>query len=149
MRRGATLLTCVCVATMMIFAVAVVVVVAADKAPEMIILKSKLWPNPTKANLEFSHKKHNEEYKIACNQCHHVYQDGKNVWKEGDPVKLCDACHTEPTIEGEKKLAPDQQKLNLKLAFHNECLGCHQKLKKEKPDTKAPVVCAGCHPVQK
>ncbi len=148
MRRGTKLLTCISVAAMMVFAAAVLVI-AADKVPDMITIKASLWPNPTKAAVEFSHKKHSEEYKIACNQCHHVYQDGKNVWKEGDPVKKCEACHTEATIQGEKKLPPDQQKLNLKIAFHEDCLGCHQKLKKDKPDTKAPVVCAGCHPAQK
>jgi hypothetical protein len=78
-----------------------------------------------------------------------VYKDGKNTWKEGDAVQKCDACHTEATIEGEKKLPPDQQKLNLKLAFHNNCIPCHQKLKKETPDTKAPVTCAQCHPQKK
>jgi hypothetical protein len=64
-------------------------------------------------------------------------------------VEKCGKCHTEPTIQGENKLPPDQQKLNLKIAFHKNCQDCHKKLKQEKPDTKAPVVCAGCHPAQK
>lgn len=138
----------VLVATLFVFA-ASFAVIAADKGPENVTIKAALFAKPTKAPVEFTHKKHNEDYKIACADCHHVYKDGKNVWKEGDAVQKCEACHNEPTIEGEKKLPPDQQKLNLKLAYHNNCVGCHQKLKKEKPDTKAPVTCTGCHPAQK
>ena len=118
---------------------------AAD-APDSITLKPGLWANLTKAPVVLSHKKHAEEYKIACADCHHVYKDGKNVYKQGDAVDKCDKCHTEPTIQGEKKLPPDQKKLNLKLAYHDNCIGCHQKLKKEKPDSKIPVTCAQCHP---
>jgi hypothetical protein len=125
------------------------VVLAQQKTPDDIAIKAGLWATPTKAPVQFTHKKHAEEYKIACAECHHVYKDGKNVWKDSDPVDKCEKCHTEPTIEGEKKLSPEQQKLNLKLAFHNNCQTCHQKLKKDKPDTKAPVTCAGCHPAQK
>jgi hypothetical protein len=145
MRRG-KLVSCGILAVLVVF-MATVVVMAQQKAPDTITLKE--WPNPTKAPVQFSHKKHAEEYKDPCNGCHHVYKDGKNVWKEGDPVEKCSKCHTNMVIEGEKKLSPEDQKLNLKLAFHGDCQGCHQKLKKEKPDTKAPVVCTGCHPAQK
>jgi hypothetical protein len=145
MRRG-KMVSCGILVVVAIF-MASLVVFAQQKAPETITIKE--WPNPTKAPVQFSHKKHAEEYKDPCTSCHHVFKDGKNVWKEGDPVEKCSKCHTEMTIEGEKKLTPEQQKLNLKLAFHNNCQGCHQKLKKEKPDTKAPVTCAGCHPAQK
>jgi hypothetical protein len=138
-------LLCISLAAVMMFAAAVFVY-AADKGPEVITIKAALWPTPTKQVAPFTHKKHNEEYKIACDQCHHVYKDGKNTWKEGDKVEKCEKCHTEPTIQGEKKLPPDQLKLNLKNTMHQQCQGCHQKLKKEKPDTKAPVTCAGCHP---
>lgn len=146
MTRGKSGL-CGIVAVLLVLAVAFVVV-AADQ-PDMATIKAALWPTPTKAPVQLTHKKHADEYKIACADCHHKYEGGKNVWKEGDPVQKCEACHTEPTIQGEKKLPPDQQKLNLKLAFHENCVGCHQKTKKEKPDTKAPVTCTGCHPGSK
>lgn len=126
----------------------VVVGIAAQVADE-IVIKSALWPTPTKAAVAFTHKKHAVDYKIACADCHHKFEAGKNVWKEGDAVDKCEVCHNEPTVQGEKKLPPEQQKLNLKLAFHENCQGCHQKLKKEKPDTTAPVTCTGCHPAQK
>ena len=140
------LVSCVILATLAIF-MAAFVVMAQQKAPETITIKE--FPNPTKAAVEFHHQKHNTDYKIACDQCHHKYQDGKNVWKEAEPVEKCNKCHTELTVEGEKKLPPDQQKLNLKLAFHNECQGCHLKMKKENPATKAAVTCTTCHPAEK
>ncbi|MFP5212720.1 MAG: cytochrome c3 family protein [Acidobacteriota bacterium] len=143
--RGGKFVYSVVMVALMVFAFAFVVI-AADKGPDTITLKSKLWATPTKAPVEFTHKKHYEDLKIACAECHHVMKDGKNVWKEGDKVQKCEECHTEPTVTAEKKLPPDQQKLNLKIAFHDNCLGCHQKTKKDKPDTKAPVTCAACHP---
>jgi hypothetical protein len=145
MRRG-RLVSCGMLVIFVVFTAAMVVM-AQQKAPEQITIKE--FPNPTKGAVEFSHQKHNVEYKIACNQCHHKYADGKNVWKEGDPVEKCNKCHTEMTVEGEKKLPPDQQKLNLKLAFHNDCQGCHLKMKKENPSTKAAVTCTACHPAEK
>jgi len=133
----------------LVFIAAFAVVAADQKVNDEFEIKAGLWPAPTKGPVKFTHKKHAEDYKIACADCHHVYKDGKNVWKQGDQVDRCEKCHTEPTIQGEKKLPPDQQKLNLKIAFHDNCQGCHQKLKKEKPDTKAPVTCTGCHPAEK
>ncbi len=126
--------------------VAMVVAAADQQAPETITIQSTLWPQLTKGPVTFNHKKHNVDYKVSCAECHHVYQDGKNTWKEGDPVKKCQECHTEPTVQMEKKLPPDQQKLNLKIAFHTNCQECHKKHKKDNPESKAPVTCAGCHP---
>jgi hypothetical protein len=114
--------------------VGTLIAVAAD-APDVITMNSTLWPQHTKANVQFTHKKHAEEYKIACTECH-----------QGDPVQKCQACHNEPTIEGEKKLSPEQQKLNLKLAFHTNCQECHKKLKAQNPQSAAPTTCVQCHP---
>lgn len=143
MTRGGKSVSCIFAA---VFLFSVALLAFAADAPDTISLKPALWANLTKAPVQLTHKKHAEEYKVACADCHHVYKDGKNTWKQGDAVDKCDKCHTEPTIQGEKKLPPDQQKLNLKLAYHNNCVGCHQKLKKEKADSKAPVTCAQCHP---
>ncbi len=123
-------------------------VVSAYDVADVFKIQSTLWPTLTKGAVEFTHKKHAEDYNIACDQCHHVFKDGKNVWKEGDPVDKCQTCHNEPTIEGEKKLPPEQQKLNLKLAFHTNCQDCHKEEKKKNKATTAPVTCAGCHPKQ-
>ncbi len=120
--------------------------VVASDVPDVITMNSSLWPEHTKTLVEFTHKKHAEDYAVACADCHHVYEGGQNVWKEGDPVQKCQECHNEPTIQGEKRLPPEQQKLNLKIAIHDNCLGCHRTLKKDNPQTTAPTTCAQCHP---
>ena len=124
---------------------------AGQEVPDEIVIKSTIWTDHTKSPVTLNHKKHQEQYKIACAECHHVYKDGKNVWKKGDEVKKCQECHNEPTIKVEKKLPKAQQKLNLKLAFHDNCLGCHKKLKKEDKDkyAKIPTTCIQCHPKEK
>ena len=122
---------------------------AADKqeAPATIEIQAKLWSKHTKGPVPFEHKKHQDDYKIKCDDCHHVYKDGKNTWKEGDKVQKCMECHNEATIKGEKKLPKDKQKLNLKLSYHNNCQGCHKKLKKKdrKKYGKIPTTCIKCH----
>lgn len=146
MRRN-LIAACLALSALFMF-VAAFVVIAAD-VPETIVIESSLWPNPTKGLVTFSHQKHSTDYKVACTECHHKYENGTNVWKEGDPVKKCDECHTEPTIKREKKLPEDQKKLNLKLAFHNNCVGCHKAYKKEHKGSKPPTSCSKCHPKKK
>jgi len=124
---------------------AALIALAATKPPDEITIKPAIWPSPTKGAVTFSHKKHVAELKLACTQCHHIWKDGKNVFKEGDDVKQCDSCHTEATVTGETKLPPDQQKLNLKIAFHKNCQPCHIKTKSENPQSKAPTMCPQCH----
>ena len=122
---------------------------AADKqeAPKVIDLQDKLWTEHTKGPVNFQHEKHAGEYQIACDAGHHEYKDGKNTWKEGDKVEKCSKCHNEATIKGEKKLPKDKQKLNLKLAYHNNCQGCHKELKKKDKAKygKIPTTCIMCH----
>ena len=117
--------------------------------PAEFALVSGLWETHTKSAPFFTHDKHTKVHEVACNECHHVYEQGKNVWEEGMPVQKCEACHDEPTIRNEKKLPPDMQKRNLKLAFHGNCRGCHKPLKKENPESQIPVTCSQCHPKKK
>lgn len=143
MKKG-KFISCLAI-TAAFFLSATLLAFAAQQPPETITIKPSIWPKTMMPPVTFSHKKHVTEDKIACNQCHMVYKDGKNVWKEGDPVETCDKCHNEPTTKGEFTLTPEKKKLNLKLAFHNLCINCHKKTKAQKPTTNAPIVCAGCH----
>ena len=144
------------VLAIVVFATSVVLLglsgAADQEVPDEISIQASLWgKGHTKSPVKLSHKKHSEDYKVACNECHHVYKDGKNVWKEGDKVQKCMECHNEPTIKGEKKLPKDKQKLNLKLAYHNNCQACHKKLKKQDKEKygKIPTTCIQCHPKKK
>ena len=120
-----------------------------DGPPAEIVLLSALWEISTRGGVRFTHEKHIKDHRITCDECHHVYEKGKNVWKEGASVKKCEGCHDEPTSKGEKKLPPDDQKRNLKLAFHKNCRTCHRKIKKEDPRTNAPTTCGKCHEKKK
>lgn len=150
MRRSATLVLIAAA----VFAVAGLVV-AAD-APDVIKMESPLWEKHTQPIVAFSHKKHSTDYKLACTECHHEYQDGKNVWKEGDPVKKCEECHniaTNPKSdkEGYRKLSRDEKKLTLYWAIHENCKDCHTKLKrKDRAKYRdIPTSCFKCHPKKK
>lgn len=74
-----------------------------------------------KGPVKLSHKKHAEDAKIACDQCHHNDTKEKNTWKEGDPVKKCSECHDPAEKKGKVK--------KLKIAYHKNCQSCHKKTK--------------------
>ncbi len=118
-------------------AVAVTLAFAATKAPDKeIVIESKtVFEKMTKSPVTFFHSKHKE---FSCTECHHEYKDGKNVWKEGQEVKLCGDCH---------KAKKQDKILGLKDAFHKNCQDCHKKMQKERGKDKAgPTACNKCHP---
>jgi hypothetical protein len=122
-------------------------VLVASDVPDCIKLQSKVYSKHTKPLVTLSHKKHSVDYKIACAECHHVYKDGKNTWKEGDKVEKCEACHTEPKKPKDDKTKMKKAEKIKKYhysAIHANCRDCHKKLKKEKKPT-GPVTCAKCH----
>jgi hypothetical protein len=103
---------------------------AATRAPDqaVVIASERVFTKP----MAFPHSNH-KEYK--CTECHHDYMDAKNVWQEGQEVKLCNVCH---------KLQTVGKIMNLEKAYHDKCQGCHKKLKKEKKKT-GPTSCSKCH----
>jgi hypothetical protein len=79
----------------------------------------------------FVHDEHNELAEIEdCNECHHVYEDGKKLEDESSEDRSCSECHAEN--------ASDQQP-GLRKAFHMNCKGCHGK------HQKGPLMCGQCH----
>lgn len=114
-------------------------------SPSKIVLLSLLWKKHSKGPVELTHKKHFKNYGISCNECHHIFQKGKNIWRPGMRVDKCETCHNDPTIKGEAGLAPGSRIRNLKLAFHKNCQSCHLKLKQQNMDSKAPTACGECH----
>ena len=71
----------------------------APQEPDKINIENTYENSKKYEHTLFSHKKHAEEYKnpkgekITCDSCHHVYKDGKNVWKKGDKISKCNSCH--------------------------------------------------------
>lgn len=112
-----------------------------------------------------SHKKHIEEYKLKCGDCHHNEKNEPlNDLKIGDNVKKCIECHKIPSEKPRKEKGKPRIKLTEKQrreyhaeAVHDNCRGCHSAFNKEirkfnktvknKADkkAKAPTSCNKCH----
>lgn len=114
---------------------------AADSPDEVVLDPEKNgFDKILKGPVKFSHKKHAADYKLACVECHHVYKDGKNVWKEGDKVQACKECHKMERTEQDGATV-----YKLKNAFHKNCKNCHKELKKEGKPTGPFRKCNDCH----
>ncbi len=127
-----------CVLTVCLLLIGATFTVAqGPELPDEVAIESEGYAADKKGPVPLSHKKHAEEYQAACTDCHHVYSDGENVWKQGDPVKKCIECHNPVKEEAEG--------LDLKKAFHDNCKGCHKEAvangNTNAPDRK----CTGCH----
>ena len=112
-------------------------IIIATDIPDEINIKAEAFGTYKKGPVKLNHKKHSADYKIACTECHHRYEGGKNIFKEGDPVQKCSGCHDAKKSEGNVK--------KLMLAYHNNCQGCHKDMKKEGKNTGPTNKCAECH----
>jgi len=109
-----------------------------DEPPEEITINNEGYRQDRKGPVVFSHLAHAEDYEVACKDCHHDYEDGKNLWEEGDPVNRCSECHDPEVSDGNVK--------KLLLAYHAKCIGCHKRLVKEGISEEAPYnKCYQCH----
>jgi len=112
------------------------ILIATDQ-PDEIKIQSSAFETYKKGPVPFTHKKHNVDYKIACTECHHAYKEGVNVYKEGDPVQKCSACHDPVKSEGKVK--------KLMVAYHRSCQGCHKALEKAGERAGPTTKCTQCH----
>lgn len=105
--------------------------------PEIIILNNvSVFNKKERTPVAFPHELHMEE--LSCSDCHHRYEKGKNILdeselEEGNIEIQCSNCHGLKT------------KINLRKAFHRQCIGCHSRYKKEGYET-GPRLCGECHP---
>ena len=116
-------------------------VLTATDAPEEILLQGKDYKKDKKGPVKLTHEKHAKDYKIACTECHHEYKGDKNVWKEGQPVKKCSACHDPEKKQGKT--------MKLQNAYHKNCKNCHKALAKEGKKTGPFKKCTKCHAKKK
>jgi len=124
---------------------------AGTAVQDVIKMENKAYAEHKKSIVMFSHKKHIEDYKAGCGECHHD-ENGKplNNLKIGDNVQNCIECHKKPSERPKGKDAP---KLNKKQrleyhaeALHYNCKGCHKKINKKTGTKAAPTTCSKCHP---
>lgn len=129
---------------------------AGTEVADVIKMDSNNYTKRTKAPpkfdfVEFSHKKHNEEYKISCGECHHDKDNKPLDLKVGDNVQKCSECHN--IMEKDKKNPKDI--LALENAMHGNCVDCHKETNVKAGDPKgmkgpAPASCNNCHkPIKK
>lgn len=104
--------------------------------PEEIVLNHiKDFKIKRRPPVTFPHEFHMERFE--CLDCHHRYENGKNVLDEdelaeGSPAARCSTCHSL------------KDKCDLQKAFHRQCLGCHVNQKTPGEPT-GPRMCVGCH----
>ena len=121
-----------------------------QEVKDKIKIENKGYKKDRYNGVELSHKEHQDEYKkadgkkIACEECHHVYEDGKNIWKDDNYVQKCGECHN--PLKSDPK---NKKNKKLQLAFHKNCKTCHKSvvkagLKKEKEaPSKKCLKCMG------
>jgi hypothetical protein len=78
--------------------------------------------------VRFMHAKHANVTK-DCALCHHY----RPVDEAASETTRCSACHQQSF----QKDHPER--LGLKAAYHQQCMGCHKQI------NKGPIDCAGCH----
>ena len=120
---------------------------AGTAAPDTMKIETQGFKKHTKPPVDFTHKKHIEDYKIACGECHHD-DKGKALanLKMGDDVKKCSECHNK--FEKDKKNKKDI--MVLENAMHGNCIECHKEANIKAGDPKgrkgpAPTTCNACH----
>jgi hypothetical protein len=97
----------------------------------MTAVDNSVFGKPERSQAVFRHDSHNEKAGIdTCNECHHVYQDGKKLEDASSEDKRCSDCHG---------LADADRTPSLRKAFHFNCRGCHEK------SARGPVMCGECH----
>jgi c(7)-type cytochrome triheme protein len=84
-----------------------------------------------RTSVTFPHMRHIETG-LSCKDCHHRYDQGKNVLEESDlnegtPNIRCSECHSSAS------------RFKLREAFHRQCMDCHSKKK------TGPRFCGECH----
>jgi Class III cytochrome C family len=81
----------------------------------------------------------------------------KQLETSKEPVKSCRACHFQPSAEETDEYPPKSVtypkemnrppsgKLTNEIAYHLNCITCHEAAKKRDAKIKAPVTCDDCH----
>ena len=105
---------------------------------DMIEIDNEDYRKDRKGPVKFSHRKHAQDYNVACWDCHHEYEDEINIYSPwGSEQKQCVECHT--------AVEDNETGIKLQRAFHLNCKTCHLTDVQENKGSTAPVKCLGCH----
>ncbi|MBT3310997.1 MAG: cytochrome c3 family protein [Desulfobacterales bacterium] len=128
---------------------------AGTEVSDIITMENKAYKSHDKGIVLFTHKKHIDEYKAGCGECHHDENNKPlNNLKIGDDVQNCIECHKEPEyIKGKaaKGLSKEDKRKYHANAIHDNCKECHRAFNKKKgfkskDKGAAPTTCKSCHP---
>jgi len=124
--------------------------VAEINVADIMPMENSAYKAHKKGIVQFTHKKHVEDYSLACGECHHD-ADGNplNDLKMGDAVENCIACHAKPGKAPKKKgekLTEAQELEYHTNALHDNCITCHKAFNKKNNTKAAPASCSKCHP---
>jgi len=98
---------------------------------DMRIVDNSAFTKAERVPSVFRHDEHNETAQIeACDECHHVYENGTKLADESSEDQMCSDCH---------ELESEDRKPSLIKAFHLNCKGCH------KENKNGPIICGECH----
>lgn len=126
---------------------------AGTKIQDVIKMEDPAYKNREYKTVMFNHRKHFDEYKVSCGECHHDENNKPLDLKEGDNVKKCIECHKKPGyIRGKeaKGLSKEQKREYQANAIHDNCKDCHKEYNKKqglksKDKGAAPTSCNKCH----
>lgn len=102
-----------------------------------MLIQNDVYPNRKMGPVKFTHDVHWEDYGLFCEDCHHDYVDGENVWTEDDEAKPCISCH--------KPGKPQGNVYKLSTAYHKGCRTCHREMNEGSDEEWAPFQCYSCH----
>ena len=102
---------------------------------ESIVIDNPAFKSKSRSSVKFSHGNHMAFEGVSCIDCHHRFENRKNVL---DPSELtddnksiyCSYCHSDAS--------------GLKNAYHRLCIRCHQSMIK-KNKASGPRLCGECH----
>ncbi len=107
------------------------ILVPAHSQEDMVNIENDVFENPKRPPAVFRHDEHNELAQIEeCNECHHIFEDGRRLEDESSEDQRCAECH---------ELEDNGNIPGLMKAFHTNCKSCHR------AEKKGPVMCGQCH----
>ncbi|MFH2060957.1 MAG: cytochrome c3 family protein [Pseudomonadota bacterium] len=121
---------------------------------DIIAMNNPMYEKHKKGIVLFTHKKHIQEYAIACGDCHHDEKGTPLELSANDPVKSCIECHKGTQKSKDEQLSEEEKIAKYHFeAIHANCVECHKSYNIEKGDpngkSPAPVSCNKCHPKNK
>ena len=111
--------------------ISVFILVSANSQEDIERVSNSYFETPERVSALFRHDEHNDRAAIEdCDECHHLYENGKKIENESSEDQYCSDCHG---------LKASGRTPALMKAFHMNCKGCHLDRK------QGPITCGECH----